>query len=92
MARIKIYAMACVFSTSEIARCMSYMPMDPSLAEKIVEVRTCAQIDAEMEELKLQVGDTHKESFFVAAMLLRGERAPAGFRKRTFKLEVDRDA
>jgi hypothetical protein len=43
-----------------------------------------------MEQLK--AGVVHEGSFFVSAMLKRGERAPPGFRKRSFKIEVDRDA
>jgi len=92
MAKIIIYAKACEFEQSAGYRSLTYMPFDPDLARQTVEYRNCGEIDDALLRLKDQVAKASASSFFVSALLPRGERAPSGFRKRRFKIEVDRCA
>ena len=61
------------------------------LARRTVEAPTCPHIDHELATFARDVGRHHAGSFYVHASLGRGQRAPSGFRTRTFKIEVDRD-
>lgn len=91
MTRIVLSATPCKFeSTSLGTRVVSYpLTQIGSLGNETIAVRKCDEIDAAMAAFRDRI--EHPGSFFISARLLNGERAPAGFRKRTFKLEVDRD-
>ena len=91
MAQFRIYAMPCKFERENGYTSVSYMMFADKLASEVVECRACSDIDAALAAMRDEVIQTHAGSFFVSALLMRGERAPSGFRKRTFKVEVDRD-
>jgi hypothetical protein len=82
MAKIKLYAKSCQFNDCSFGRSMSYFPFDADIASKNVELSKVADIMAAKAEMAEQLkAERPGESFFVSAMLMRGERAPNGFKK-----------
>lgn len=92
MAKVLIYAHACTFSVSGGGfKCMSYMPFDPYLHHETIEAKNVAEIEAAKQKVSDQLrADDPQRSHFVSALLVRGERAPNGFKKLR-QLEFDHD-
>lgn len=91
MAEFLVYSCPCTFERTEGgATVFSYMLTAPHLVERRVDVRSVAALEEEMR----QVADEtqHDGSFFVGEILIRGQRAPNGYRtNRPKRIEVDRD-
>jgi hypothetical protein len=91
MALFRIHAMPCKFERSKDWVGRSHNLLGQPILSEMVECRTVADLDRAMADMKDRAAQAHPTSFFVSAMILRGQRAPAGYRQRTFLIECDRD-
>ena len=92
MTKVIIQAANCKFETrGGVTMFTTLIDFKPPIARKVVEIKTCADIDREMAALSARVGVEYPDSYYVSVILPDGQRAPAGFRQRRFKIEVDRD-
>jgi hypothetical protein len=90
LAQIIIHAKPCTFEERAGMRTFNWLLSAEAIARKVVECKNVDQVDAAMKALSDEVGVTYPTSYFVSALLPRGERAPRGFKDRTWKIEVDR--
>lgn len=91
MAQVALTAYACKFTAAGPGvRCYQWWPMNPALAREVVEITRAGDVQAACDALAAKVEAAHAGSFFVCHRLVKGQRAPAGYRKLPFQL-VERD-
>jgi hypothetical protein len=93
MAKIRISANPCTFAGKAPHRVLTWAMFATPYASFVVDIRNVDHLRQLLRNLR---ADTLARqdvtgSFFVSATLCPRERAPAGFRKYVWRLEVDRD-
>lgn len=96
MARIRLYANKATFKDFGGHRIMSVSidiggsQQGPLGRREEVEVRTADDVERAVKTFGDQIAAEYAGSFSVGQMLLKGSRAPSGYRQRKFDYNVDR--